>query len=926
MAALHVFRTIHRSGRNCGGSARRKVMAGAAAAVIATTVLTTLGVPPSVAAPAGNALALNGSSQYATLGSAADLRSATFTVELWLKRTGAGVAASTGSGGFTSAIPLIAKGRAEAETAVADINYFLGIDSVTGRLVADFEEAQVAQGGTSPGLNHPVMGATAIAADSVWHHVAATYDGTTWALYLDGVSDAVDNPGSTPPMPVTVGRPANALTNTATTVGTARTTGNAALGFFAGVVDEPRVWNTARSVSQIQATKNVEITAPQAGLVGAWNLNEGTGTSLIDSANVPGMAGATVATPTWTTGFEVPGSPIAVADTYVTGPDTPLNVAAPGVLGNDTDSQPLTAVLDVNVTHGSLTLNPNGSFTYTPTPGYTGGDFFTYHANDGTLNSGIVTVSIGIGNNALALNGSSQYATLGSAADLRSATFTVELWLKRTGAGVAASTGSGGFTSAIPLIAKGRAEAETAAADINYFLGIDSVTGRLVADFEEAQVAQGGTSPGLNHPVMGATAIAADSVWHHVAATYDGTTWALYLDGVSDAVDNPGSTPPMPVTVGRPANALTNTATTVGTARTTGNAALGFFAGVVDEPRVWNTARSVSQIQATKNVEITAPQAGLVGAWNLNEGTGTSLIDSANVPGMAGATVATPTWTTGFVPPATSTAPGAPTIGAASAGDGSATVSWTAPLSDGGSPITGYTVTPFVGSIAQPSTTVGVVLSTSVTGLTNGTVYTFKIAAVNVIGTGPQSSDSNQVTPTAPATAPNAPTLNAPADGSTGVSTSPILNVGVSDPNGGNLTVTYFGRPLASGNFAQIAQNGAVASGSNDTAPWNGRGAGQTYEWYVTVNDGTLTTTGPTWRFHTIASDDPVFVGAGDIADCGRTQDEATGAVIGGIDGTIWTTGDNVYPTGTLASFNNCYDSGWGGCHQGPNPSSARKP
>ena len=64
-----------------------------------------------------------------------------------------------------------------------------------------------------------------------------------------------------------------------------------------------------------------------------------------------------------------------------------------------------------------------------------------------------------------------------------------------------------------------------------------------------------------------------------------------------------------------------------------------------------------------------------------------------------------------------------------------------------------------------------------------------------------------------------------------------------------------------------------VASGTNDTASWSNLGAGQTFQWYVTVSDGTLTTTGPTWTFHTVASADPVFVGSGDIASCAVTTD-----------------------------------------------------
>ena len=67
-------------------------------------------------------------------------------------------------------------------------------------------------------------------------------------------------------------------------------------------------------------------------------------------------------------------APVAVADAYSTAQDTAKVVAAPGVLGNDSDanSDPLTAVLVANVGHGTLALNANGGFTYTPTAGYSG--------------------------------------------------------------------------------------------------------------------------------------------------------------------------------------------------------------------------------------------------------------------------------------------------------------------------------------------------------------------------------------------------------------------------------------------------------------------------------------------------------------------------------------------------------------------------
>jgi VCBS repeat-containing protein len=91
--------------------------------------------------------------------------------------------------------------------------------------------------------------------------------------------------------------------------------------------------------------------------------------------------------------------PVAQADTYVTVKSTPLNVAAAlGVLANDTDidGNPLTAALVNSPGHGSVTLNANGSFIYTPNASYTGTDTFRYRANDGTANSATVTVTITI--------------------------------------------------------------------------------------------------------------------------------------------------------------------------------------------------------------------------------------------------------------------------------------------------------------------------------------------------------------------------------------------------------------------------------------------------------------------------------------------------------------------------------------------------
>jgi VCBS repeat-containing protein len=89
-------------------------------------------------------------------------------------------------------------------------------------------------------------------------------------------------------------------------------------------------------------------------------------------------------------------APVAVDDAYTTSEDTLLSVDAPGILSNDTDANgdELIAILITNVSHGTLTLNANGSFTYMPETNFNGTDSFTYKVNDGELDSNVATVTI----------------------------------------------------------------------------------------------------------------------------------------------------------------------------------------------------------------------------------------------------------------------------------------------------------------------------------------------------------------------------------------------------------------------------------------------------------------------------------------------------------------------------------------------------
>jgi VCBS repeat-containing protein len=89
-------------------------------------------------------------------------------------------------------------------------------------------------------------------------------------------------------------------------------------------------------------------------------------------------------------------APQASSDAYSTSEEAVLNVPASGVLGNDSDAQsnPLTAVLVTGPSHGTLQLNANGSFVYTPPANYQGSDSFTYRAHDGSEYSNIASVAL----------------------------------------------------------------------------------------------------------------------------------------------------------------------------------------------------------------------------------------------------------------------------------------------------------------------------------------------------------------------------------------------------------------------------------------------------------------------------------------------------------------------------------------------------
>jgi hypothetical protein len=112
-----------------------------------------------------------------------------------------------------------------------------------------------------------------------------------------------------------------------------------------------------------------------------------------------GFGDSSIATVTITV---VNQAPVAVDDGYSVNTDDTLSVVPPGVLLNDSDpdGDPLSSSLVSGTTNGFVNLRPLGDFDYTPNPGFSGTDSFTYVANDGFGDSNVATVTITVVNQA----------------------------------------------------------------------------------------------------------------------------------------------------------------------------------------------------------------------------------------------------------------------------------------------------------------------------------------------------------------------------------------------------------------------------------------------------------------------------------------------------------------------------------------------
>ncbi len=277
-----------------------------------------------------------------------------------------------------------------------------------------------------------------------------------------------------------------------------------------------------------------------------------------------------------------------------------------------------------------------------------------------------------------------------------------------------------------------------------------------------------------------------------VTGLVNGTTYYVTVQATNAAGASTRSTPRVPATPSVNPGAVSAVTGTAGS----GQVALtwtpgGMGASAITDYTIWySSGGAYTQFSDGTSTATSATVTGLtngvaytfeVYAVNSN---GTGPVSAASAP----------------VTPAT--VPDAPTIGTATPGNARATITWTAPVNNGGSAVTGYVITPSSGS----PVTIGNVSTYTVTGLTNGIAYTFTVAAINTVGTGASASTASVTPVTTVADPPTIGTATSANTSATLTWTAPLNNGGFAIT--GYVITPSSGAPITVGNVTSYAVTG----------------------------------------------------------------------------------------------------------------------
>ena len=519
--------------------------------------------PPTTMTPPGNALDFDGTDDYVLLPNEADFDfTSAMTVAAWIK-----VDAFT-----TEWQGIVTKGGDNAWR------------------LQRYGNTNHIEFGTTGLSNMDLEGSTDVA-DGNWHYIAGVYDGYNKYLYVDGNIDAAAyNVTGT-----------ISTTNDTVEIGAAAQYSNRN---FNGLIDEVRIWNVARSHTEIQNNMNKVLTGNENGLVAYYKFDMFRGTYLYDhsgnghTGRLHNMASNDWVTSGWTAQGETTVNTTDVYDittntaksggTIVTGGSYPIT--AKGVVWDTIDNPDLTHNIG-KTNEGSAT----GTFTSTltglsDTTVYYVRAYVTniYGTAYGDVKSFTTKMSsppaMNPPGNALDFDGTDDYVVLSdeNGFDFTNA-MTVAAWIKVNS-----------FTEEWQaIVTKGNG-----AWRLQRFWNTDHI------DF--------GTT-GLSNQDLEGTTNVNDGNWHYVAGVFDGTKKYLYVDGnLDDSVSVTGSI------------STTDDEVEIG-ANSNGNSKN--FDGLIDEVRIWNVARTQTELNYNMHIVLSGNETGLVAYYKFDVSSGTYLYD-----------------------------------------------------------------------------------------------------------------------------------------------------------------------------------------------------------------------------------------------------------------------------------------------------------
>ena len=497
-----------------------------------------------------NALDFDGADDFVSIADNALLETNPITVEFWFKKNDNTIEDTPG---FGDSEGLLYK---SPDTSPSIAYAFLLTDTDTGpSSIVPFDLTFAVGDGSQ---NTLVTAASAIQPGE-WYHVAGVLNGNNMELFLNGISVGTNTTPLTPSMnndPIVLGK-------ASTTSGVER--------FFNGQMDQLRVWNTARTANDIRSNMHINLVGNEAGLAAYYDFDTGdagginTGLTTLTDLTSNALDGTlntfmlSASTSNWVASGAQHGLPNA-----------PSNLITTEVSGNridldwdDNSFDETDFIIERsdgdNTNFVQIGMSEADAPTFVDASVSSGnGYFYRVKARGDNGDSGYSNEKFGstitLPGNALDFDGVNDHV-IAPHSGLSPSEITVELWMRMQ-----------------PTETTPQMLVQNGVLGVGIFVNRFNSSGNVLAVFD--------ANSGNNSAADETTISVNDGVWHHIAATNDGSTTRVYIDGVLSATH---------------AEPIVDLVSDMFLGSNGGT--IEFFDGEMDELRFWDVARSQSQIQ-----------------------------------------------------------------------------------------------------------------------------------------------------------------------------------------------------------------------------------------------------------------------------------------------------------------------------------------